>query len=146
MWIFHKTIPLLSWFKENKRKVNLDQYHLFISGTENVKIKLDDFTIQIQKRKNYLTFVDDRLKFPYIMENMCQKVSLKLSGLSCLAPICRSIQKKILFNQFFQSQFGYWLGYAIAEYPITKLNRLHKRCLMLIYNDKHWIFPFCFYS
>ena len=58
--------------------------------------------LQIQKRKNYLTFVDDRLKFPYIMGNMCKKASLKLSGLSCLAPICRSITKE----NFIQSVFS----------------------------------------
>ena len=36
------------------------------------------------------------------MENMCKKASLKLSGLSCLAPICRSITKE----NFIQSVFS----------------------------------------
>ena len=39
------SIPILSWFKENKLKLNLDKCHLIVSGTENAKIKLDDFTI-----------------------------------------------------------------------------------------------------
>ena len=39
------SIPLLSWFKENKLKLNLDKCHLIVSCTENAKIKLDEFTI-----------------------------------------------------------------------------------------------------
>ena len=32
------SIPLLSCFKENKLKLNLDNSHLIVSGTENTKI------------------------------------------------------------------------------------------------------------
>ena len=45
------SIPLLSWFKENKLKINLDRCHLSVSGTENAKIKLDDLTIINSKKK-----------------------------------------------------------------------------------------------
>ena len=48
------SIPLLSWFKENKLKLNLDKCHLIVSGTENAKIKLDDFTITNSKKEKYL--------------------------------------------------------------------------------------------
>ena len=39
------SIPILSWFKENKLKLNLDDCYLIVSDTENAKIKLDGFTI-----------------------------------------------------------------------------------------------------
>ena len=32
------SISLLRWFKENKLKLNLDQCHLIVSGSENAKI------------------------------------------------------------------------------------------------------------
>ena len=101
--MFHKTFPLLSWFKENKRKVNLDKCPLFISGPENVKIILNDFTIINSKKEKLLcTFFDDGLKFRYIIENMCKKASLKLSGLFCVAPTCQSTMKE----NFIQSVFS----------------------------------------
>ena len=44
------SIPLLSWFKENKLKLNLDKCHLIVSGTENEKFKLDDFIMTNSKK------------------------------------------------------------------------------------------------
>ena len=56
--------PLLSWFKENKLKLNLEKCHLIFSGIENEKIKLDDFTIANSKKEILLGIIfDDRLKF-----------------------------------------------------------------------------------
>ena len=37
------SILILSWFKGNKLKPDLDKWHLIVSGTENVKSKLDNF-------------------------------------------------------------------------------------------------------
>ena len=47
-------IPLLSRFKENKLKLNLDECHLIVNDTENAKIKLDNFTNTNSKKENYL--------------------------------------------------------------------------------------------
>ena len=96
------SIPLLSWFKENKLKLNLDKCQLIVSGTENVKIKLHDHTITNSKKKNlHVIIFDDKLKFQYHIENLCKKASLKLSALSRVAPFVDLPQKKILFNAFF---------------------------------------------
>ena len=44
----------------------------------------------------------------------------------------------ILMNAFFKSQFSYcslvWMGYSRANN--NKINRLHERCLRIIYSDK----------
>ena len=50
------SIPLLIWFKEKKLKLNLDKCHLIVSGTENAKINLDDFTITNAKKKRLLHY------------------------------------------------------------------------------------------
>ena len=48
------SIPLLSWFKENKLKLNLDKCRLIVSCTENTKLSWTLLPLQIHKRKNYL--------------------------------------------------------------------------------------------
>ena len=89
------SIPLLSWSKENKLKLNLDKCHLIVSGTENTKIKLDDFTITNSKKEKLLGIIfDDKLTFQYHIENLCKKVRLKLSALSRVAPFYRSATKE----------------------------------------------------
>ena len=99
------SIPLLSWFKENKLKLNLDKYHLLVSGNENAKIKLDDVTITNSRKKKLFGIIfDGKLKF-YHTENLYKKASLKLSVQVVL--FVDLPQKKVLFNAFFQSQFRY---------------------------------------
>ena len=81
------TIPLLSWFKENNIKRNLDQCHFIISGTENAKIKVDDFTTTNSKKEKLFGIIfDDKLKFQCHIENLRKRASLKLSALSRVAP------------------------------------------------------------
>ena len=55
-------------------------------------------------------------------------------------------KKKLLLNAFFISQFSYcqlvWMCHNRTKN--SKINRLHEKCLLLIYNDKksfiedHW--------
>ena len=67
------SIPLLIWFKENKVKLNLDKLIvLIVSGTENAKIKLDDFTITNSEKEKLLGIIfDDKLSFQCRIENLC---------------------------------------------------------------------------
>ena len=56
------SVPLLHWFKENKLKLNLDKCHLTVSGSENAKIKLDDFTITNSKKEKLFGIIfNDKL-------------------------------------------------------------------------------------
>ena len=82
-------------------------YNLYlVSDTENPKIKLDDFTITNTKKEKLVDIIfDDKLKFQYQIENLCKKVSSKLSALSRDPPFVNLPQKKLL-NAFFQSQFS----------------------------------------
>ena len=82
------------------------------------------------------------MKFKYHIENLCRKASLKLIALSRVVSFVDLPQKKVLFNAFFQSQFNYcplvWMCHSITLN--NKINRLHERCLRLIYNDKQSTF------
>ena len=137
------SIPLLSWFKENKLKLNLDKCHLIVSGTKNAKIKLDDFTFTNSKKEKLLGIIfDDKSKFQYHIENLCKEASLKLSALPCVAYFVDLPQKKVLFNAFFPSQFSYCTLVLMCHGRTlnNKINRLHERCVRLIYNDKQSTF------
>ena len=135
------SIPILSWFKENKIKFNLDKCHFIVSGVENAKIKLDDFNITNSKKEKLLAIIsDDGLKFQYHIEKLCEKVSFKLSVLSRLALFVDLPQNNILFflhfisfyflhSSTFYSIYYFFshslattlcFGCAIAEYSITK--------------------------
>ena len=133
------SLPLLSWFRENKLELNFDKCHLIVSDIENPKIKQDDFTTSNSKKKRLLGIIfDDRLKFQFYIE-LAQKVSLKLSALSRVAPLVDLLQKNILLNVFFRLATALWFGCAILNSRIlnSKINKLHERCLRLIYNDKY---------
>ena len=94
------SIPILSWFKENKFKLNLDKCHLIVSGTKNAKIELDDFTSTNSKKEKLLGIIfDDKLKFQFHIENLCKKASLKLRALLLVVPFV-NLPQKILFNDF----------------------------------------------
>ena len=97
-------------------------------------------TLQIQQEKLLAIISDDGLKFQYHIENLCEKVSFKLSVLSRLAPFVDLPQKNILFflhfisfyflhSSTFYSIYYFFshslattlcFGCAIAEYSITK--------------------------
>ena len=95
------SIPILSWFKENKLKLNLDDCHLIVSDTENAKIKLDGFTITNSKKEKLLGIVfDDRVNFQYPIKNLCKEGSLKLSAMSHVALLVDLSQKKFYLIPF----------------------------------------------
>ena len=117
------SIPLLSWFKENKLKLNLDKCNLIVSGPENAGIKLYDFTITNSKKEKSLSIIfDDKLKFQYHIENLCKKASLKLNALSHVAPFDNLPQKKFYLLPFFSHSLAtvLWFECTIAQHSITK--------------------------
>ena len=73
---------------------------------------------------------------------MCKKASRKLQVLARVAPYMDQSERKYLMNAFFNSQFSYrpfvWMCHSRAW--TNKINRLHKRCLRLLYNDKQLTF------
>ena len=77
-------------------------------------------------------------KYLKIFEDICQKASQKLNALVRLAPYIGTIKKRIQMNVFFKSQFNYCpLVWMCRNRSLnTKINRLHERCLRIVYNDK----------
>ena len=126
-----------------KIKLNPDKCHLILSGTENRGINVRNVAIQTSQNEKLLgVFFDEKATFGYHIENIYKKASRKLQALARVAPYMDLSKRKYLMNAFFNSQFSYcplvWMCHSRALN--NKINRLHERCLRLIYNDKQLTF------
>ena len=91
----------------------------------------------LSKKLLDITF-DCKLKFNKHIEDIFQKASHELNALARLAPYIGTSKKRILMNTFFKTQFNYcplvWMScYRSLN---TKINRLHERCLQIVYDYK----------
>ena len=119
-------------------KINTDKCHLLLNNQEPNTLKIGDLHINnsLCEKPLVITF-DCNLIFNKHIEDICQKTSKKLNALTRLAPNMRTTKKRILMNAFFKSQFNYcqlvWM--CCSRSLNTKKNRLHERCLPIVYND-----------
>ena len=69
---------------------------------------------------------------------MCTKANRKINALAIIAPLININKRRILMNSFFSWQFNYcpviWMCHSRTNN--RKINRLHERCLRIIYDDK----------
>ena len=99
-------------------KLNADKFHSLVSTNNTVKIKIGNLDITNSKSKKLLGVkFDHKLSFDDHISELCKKSSR---------------------NAFFKSQFSYcplvWMCDSRAYNG--KINRLHERCLRIIYSDK----------
>ena len=82
--------------------------------------------------------IDSKLSFNTHIDHIWKKASLKLNALSRITPHLDFKKKKLLINSLFMSLFNYcqliWMCHNRTKN--NKINRLHERCLRLLYNDK----------
>ena len=66
------------------------------------------------------------------------KKQLESNAISEITPYMDFAKRRLLVNAFFYSQFNYvnLFGCVIVDLTTIKINRLHERCIHLIYNDK----------
>ena len=117
-----------------------DICHLLLSTQESASIQVENFTIKSSKAKKLLGInIDYKLKFDIHVESIYQKANRKLNALGRITTYMELPKRRILMNAFFKSQFNYcptiWMFNKRSLN--NKINRLHERCLRIIYNDKH---------
>ena len=82
--------------------------------------------------------IDNKLNFNTYVGEVCKKAGQKLNALSRVTPYMDLSKRCILLNGFFISQFSYcplvWMLHSRRKN--NKINRIHERCLRIIYNDK----------
>ena len=120
-------------------KVNHNKCHLLSSAQDERNIQIANTAIKCSKSKKLLGIVlDNKLKFDKHVENICQKASKKLNALARVTNRMELPKRRILMNAFFKAQFNYcpavWMFHNRSLN--NKINRLHERCLRIIYNDK----------
>ena len=119
--------PLFTWFGNNLMKNNADKCHLLVSSNKKGTIKIGSHEIANTKREKLLgVHLDSGLSFDYHILEICKKASRKVCALA------------IVMNVFFNSQFNHcpliWMCHSRGNN--NKINRLHERCLRIIYNDE----------
>ena len=132
---------LVNWFSDNqiKRSTGKSHCHLLLNGQEPNTLEIGDLHINNSPSEKLLGITFDcKLKFNKHMEDICQKASQKINALARLAPYMGTTKKRITMNTFFKPQFNYWpLVWICCNKSLnTKINRLHERCLWIVYNDK----------
>ena len=81
---------------------------------------------------------DNKLTFEKHITDICRKASRKIYALARIAPYMDLSKPCMVMNAFFNSQFNYCPLIWMCHNRMTnrKINRLHERCLRIIYNDK----------
>ena len=118
---------------------NADKCHLLLSSVEDRTIKINGFTVKNSHCENLLEVqFHDKLKFDFLFEKLSKNAIRKLHALARVTPYTDPSKKRILINVFFDSKFKYcpfiWMRHSRKLYH--KINRLHEKCLRIIYNDK----------
>ena len=130
---------LFKWFNDNLMRINGDKCHLLVSTNNTVKIKIGNFDITNSKSEKLLGVkFDHKLSFYDHISEICKKTSRKIHALPRVASYMNISKRRILMIAFFKSQFSYcplvWMCHSRANNG--KINRLHERCLRIIYSDK----------
>ena len=131
---------LFKWFGHNLSKGNADKCHLLLDVKDAVSMKTGDFNIVNNNKCAKLLGVkfDYKLTFNSHVSNLCKNASRKINALTRVALYMSISKRRILMNPFFKSEFNYCLLVWMCQSRInnTKINRLHERCLRMIYNDQ----------
>ena len=123
----------------NLFKGNPDKYHLLVSTNEKTKINIGEFSIENSDCEKLLgVMIDNKMTFDRHVCDMCKKANRKINALARIAPFININKRRILMNSYFRLQFNYcpliWMCHSRTNN--RKINRLHERCLRIIYNDK----------
>ena len=134
---------LFIWFANNQMKASLDKCHLLLSTKKDANIQILNTTINYSRSQKLLGIVfDNKLMFNKHIENICKKANRKLNAFARVANYMELPKRRFLMNAFFEAQFNYcpviWMFHSLSFN--NKINRLHERCLRIIYNDKRSTF------
>ena len=130
---------LFEWFEENQMKGNTDKYHLITNSKEAINVKIGQSIVSNNKCMKLLGInIDNNLNFDIQIDEMYKKATRKLNALSRIVSYMSLPKRKIRMNSFFSSAFNYcplvWMCHSRKNN--NRINRIHERCLRLIYNDK----------
>ena len=118
-------------------KANKDKCHLIVSSNEHLSIKLDNIEIENSNCEKLLGVkIHSKLNFKEHLDGIIKKASRKINALSRIAPYINIGKRRLLMNSLFTSQFNYCpLAWMCHHRSVNnKINRLHERCLRIVYS------------
>ena len=130
---------LFEWFENNLLKSNADKGHLLVSSSDAVNLRVSEYDIKNSECEKLLGVkFDNQLTFKKHITDICRKASRKIYALVRIALYMDLSKRRMVINAFFNSLFNYcpliWMSHNRTTN--RKINRLHERCLHIIYNDK----------
>ena len=130
---------LFEWFSNNQMKVNPDKCHLLTSSVTPTSINITGYVINNSLCEKLLgVTIDSKLSFNAHLDKILTKAKQKVHVLARIAPYMSIPKRKLIMNSFFTSQFNYcplvWMCHSRSMN--SRINRLHKTCLRIIYSDK----------
>ena len=129
---------LCQWFTENELKGNTSKCHLLITSGVNVHVNKGTSQIKNRDCERLLEIdIDCKLIFENHINQICSNARAKIKALARIEPFLNKRKRKLLMNAFFKFQFSYCrLSWMFHSRTLNnKINRLHERCLRIIYND-----------
>ena len=120
-------------------KANPDKCHFITSESKDLVINVENNQITNSKCEKLLEIkIDHELISNAHIDEICKKAGQRMNTLSRVIPYMNITKQRSLLNTFFMSQFNYcpltWMCHSRAKN--NKINRLHERCLGIIYEDK----------
>ena len=136
---------LYQWFSDNQMKANPDKCHFLCNSNNEVSLTIETQKIRNSKFEKLLGIkLGSKLNFNSHIHDICQKAGQKLNVIYRITPYIDFAKRCLLVNTFFYQQFNYcqlvWMCHNGTNN--NKINRLHERCLRLIYNDKKSSFKY----
>ena len=124
----------LNGLKTTKCKPKADKCHVLISTDQKLHVNIGTLQIENSKCEKLLGVnIDSKLSF---------EKHLNICALGRVAPFMNIEKRKMIMNAFFNSQFSYcpliWMFHN--RLINNKINRLHERCLRIVYNDNQSTF------
>ena len=121
-------------------KLNSDKCKVLICGRTNqpITIKIGDFNIKEDNCVKFLgVYIDKKLDFDKHVSKLIKRANSKLTVIKRSFKYLTQTKRKMLLNSFVQSQFSYaplvWMLHSKSL--VSKINRVHKSFLSLLYND-----------
>ena len=97
---------LFKWFKNNLLKINAGKSHLLVGTNDRVSINVDGSKRYKSNTENPLSVkFDKKLTFDDHISDISEKAGRKISALTGVTPYIEIVNKRILMNAFFTSQF-----------------------------------------
>ena len=118
-------------------KGNEDKLHVILSSQDNVHVNIG--TAQIENSKSQMLLgvnIDSKLTFKYHKNRICKKARAKLNALGRISYYMDPLKRRLLVNAFLRPSLITALLPGCSLKLNNKINRLHERCLWLIYSDR----------